>query len=69
MPPLDLLHRLRHLDRSSPEFSDQLTSLLHERGYKDCVASLRDDDSAWLVEYMDNVRLRAALTNSPLKPA
>ena len=54
---MDLLHQLRRLNQSSLEFPDQLASLLYEHGYKDYVANLRDLDSEWLVEYLDNVSL------------
>jgi len=68
---MDPLHQFRNLDRltdqSSPEFADQLTSLLLERGFKDRVKSLQDHDSEWLVEYLDNVRIPVILINSPPK--
>jgi hypothetical protein len=51
---MDLLRQLRRLDQSSADFPDQLTSLLHGRGYKDRVESLEDHDAAWLVEYLHN---------------
>ena len=51
------LHRFHHLNLSSAEFPGQLIALLHERGYKDNVKSLQHDDSVWLAEYLDNVRL------------
>ena len=54
---MDPLHKLRCLNQSSPEFPDQLTSLLYKYGYRDYVANLRDLDSKWLVEYLDNVSL------------
>lgn len=54
---MDLLHKLRRLDQSSPEFPDHLTNLLYEHGHRDYVANLRDPDSEWLVEYLDNVSL------------
>ena len=59
------LERLRRLNQSSPEFADHLTSLFHEPGYIDCVASLQDDNPACLVEYIDNVRLCASFTSLP----
>jgi len=64
---MDLLHQLRHLNQSSPEFPGQLTSLLRERRYRDCLKDLQDHDSGWLVEYLDNVRLPGTLNNSPPK--
>jgi len=60
MSLFDPLHRLRHLDRSSPEFPNHLTNLLREQGYGDWVTNLQDDDLTWLVEYLDNVRLCVA---------
>lgn len=56
-----ILQQLDNLDKSSPQFSDQLTSLLYEEGYKRCIPGLPDKDVVWLVEYLDNVRLYAAL--------
>ena len=67
MSHMDLLHQFRDLNQSSPEFPNQLTSLLLERGFKDRVGSLQDNDSAWLVEYLDNVRTPVILTDSPPK--
>ena len=67
---MDFLHRLRHLDRSSPEFPDQLRNLLYEPEYRDYVTGLQDlDDPTWLVEFLDNVRLCVTLTDSPPKLA
>ncbi|KAF9647771.1 hypothetical protein BDM02DRAFT_3116483 [Thelephora ganbajun] len=69
MPLSNLLRQLLHLDQSSPESSNHLTSLLHEQRYEDCTTNLKDGESALLIEYLDTVRLRVALTNSPPKPA
>ena len=67
---MDVLHRLRHLDRSSPEFPDQVRNLLYEPGYRDYVTGLQDlDDPTWLLEFLDNVRLCVTLTDSPPKLA
>jgi len=67
MSPFDLLGQLRHLNQSSLEFPDRLTNLLHKQEHRTSVASLQGDDLAWLVEYLDNVRLRITRTDSPLK--
>jgi len=45
MPSPDPLQRLRPLDQSSPRFPNELTNLLHDQGYKDCLKDLRDEDS------------------------
>ena len=59
-----ILQQLGCLDKSLPQFPDQLTSLLHEKAYKDCIQKLRDDNVVWLVEYLDNVCLCVALLPS-----
>jgi hypothetical protein len=64
MSPLD---RLRDLNQSSSEFADCLLSILHEQGHKEWVANLQDKDPVWLVECLDNVRLRIPFTNPPPK--
>lgn len=69
MPLFDPLRRLRRLSRSSPKFPNRLTSFLHERGYRNCVGSLQNDDLAWLIGYLDDVRPRVPLANSPPKLA
>ena len=61
MPPFDPLCQLK---QSSPEFSSHLTNIFREQAYRDYVTSLQSDDSAWLVEYLENVRICVALTNS-----
>ena len=55
-----ILQRLDHLDKSSPQFPNQLASFLHEKGYEDCLPKLRDQDVVWLIEYLDNVCLYIA---------
>ncbi|KAF9647775.1 kinase-like protein [Thelephora ganbajun] len=45
----------RRLDKFSPQFPDQLTSLLHGQRYRDYVADLQAKDSSRLVEYLDDV--------------
>lgn len=57
MASLGILQRLDRLSKSSPQFPDRLTSILYEKGYKDCILNLQDGDAAWLVEYLDNVCL------------
>ena len=63
------LQQLRRLNKSSPDFHDQLSSVLYGEGYQQCVPTLQDDDLVWLVDYLDNVRRHVALLCSPLKPA
>lgn len=65
-PALQELHRL---DRSSPDFHDQLCNVLFEEVYVQCVPNLRGDDVVWLVDYLDAVCRRIALPHPPLNPA
>ena len=61
-PPTSLaLQRLDSLDKSSPDFQDQLNDLLHENEYQECVPTLQGDELMWLVDYLDEVRHRVAL--------
>ena len=59
------LEQLRRLDRSSPDFHDQLCNVLYAREYERCVLTLQGDDLVWLVEYLDKVRCRIAIPRSP----
>jgi len=82
-PSLPALQQLNRLDRSSPDFHDQLSNALYGEEYKKCVEEykkcgeeykkcvpkLQGDDLVWLVEYLDKVRCRVALPRSPLKSA
>ena len=65
-PPLLRLHRL---NRSSFGFHDQLSNVLYGEEYQKCVRNLIDDDSVWLVDYLDKARHCTALPRFPLKPA
>ena len=53
--PLQVLH---DLDRTSPQFYKQLSDLLRGDEYRNVVLDLQGDDTAWLVEYLDNVSLQ-----------
>jgi len=66
-PSLPVLQELHRLDRSSPDFHDQLCNVLYGQEYVRCVPNLQDDDLVWLVDYLDKVRRNVALPPSPLK--
>ena len=67
---LPAMQRLRSLDRSSPGFHDQVCSVFYEEEYQKCVPDLQGDDSAWLVEYLNEVRRRIILPRpAPLRLA
>lgn len=57
----DILQQLDRLDKNSPRFPDQLTSLLYDQGFKGCIPELRDEDVVWLVKYLDKVCPSVAL--------
>ena len=65
-PSPPALQLLRHLDRSSPKFHDQLSNIVHGGEYQGCVSNLQGDDLVWLVDYLDEVRRRVALPHFPL---
>jgi len=62
------LLQLRHLDKSSPKFNDELTGLLRGEEYRKDVSNLQGDDLVWLVDFLDTVRSHIALPWSPLNP-
>ena len=53
------IQQLSELDGSSPRFLDQLTALLDEEAYRDLNLSV--SDTAWLVQYLDDVRAHIIL--------
>ncbi|KAF9643026.1 kinase-like protein [Thelephora ganbajun] len=52
-PTHPALQQIYHLDRSSPDFHDQLDNVLHGQEYDQCVPNLEEEDLAWLVNYLD----------------
>lgn len=58
--------RLQHLEISSPRFSTEIAAILNRTEYKDSVKTLQDRDVAWLVDYLDNVRLSISSISSML---
>ena len=65
-PTSPALQQLHHLDRSSPNFHDQLCNALHGEEYTQCLPNLQGDDLVWIIDYLDKVRRRVALPYSPL---
>ena len=63
------LQQLHYLDRSSPNFHDQLTSVLSGENYKQFVQNLRGNDLVLLVDYLDKVCCHVVLPRSPLESA
>ena len=51
----NLLQKLRDLDRTLPDFHNQLTDFLRGNEYQDAAPSLQGEDLAWFVNYLDNV--------------
>jgi len=51
------IQQLSRLDKASPQFSDQLTTLFDEKNNGDLAPSLSDQDALWAVEYLDDVRI------------
>ena len=68
-PTLSVLQRLGSLDKSSPEFHDQLSNALCGKEYMRCVPDLQDGDIRWLIDYLDEARCRAVVHCSLPNPA
>jgi hypothetical protein len=70
MPSRSLLKQLRHLDRSSSEFRDQLVNnVLYGEEYKQWIPTIQRDDLVGLIDHLDKVRCRVSLPHSSLKPS
>jgi len=65
----EILQQFDRLDKSSPQFPDELTGLLYKEGYKNYIPKLQDEDVVWLVEYLDNVCSPIALCHLSAQPA
>jgi len=61
------LNQLRHLDKSSPNFHDQVGDVLHGEEYKKWVSNLQDNNLVGFVNHLDKVCYPAS-HHSPLKP-
>ena len=57
MIPHDPFQQLHDLDRSSPEFHEQLSNFFCGEAYRSVFSDLGGEDLAWLVEYLDSVSL------------
>jgi len=70
MPPArpPALQTLHNLNRSSSVFHDQLCNVFYGEEYQGCVLNLQDNDSVWLVDYLDKVHPHITLPRSQIKP-
>ena len=57
------------MDRSSPDFGDQLNKALHGQEYARCVQNFQKDDLVWFVDYLDKARRHITLSHWTLKLA
>ena len=56
------LQPLRDLDRTSPQFDEQLVNFLRGNEYQTIFPTLQGDNLTWLVEYLDRVSVKSPLT-------
>ena len=68
-PSSSTLQQLHRLNRSSPDFHDQLCNVLYGEEYVQCVPNIEGEDLVWLVDYLDKVNRCVAPPHSLLKPA
>jgi len=65
--PDPFIRQLGQLDRTSPQFSDQLATLLGGEGIREVVLNFSAQNALWLVEYLDDVRRDTSGLNRSLK--
>jgi hypothetical protein len=61
LPSSPILQQLDRLNRSSPDFHDQLCNIIYGEEYVQSVPSIQGDDLVWLVDYLDRVSRHVAL--------
>jgi hypothetical protein len=66
MSPPCPLPELQELDRNSPQFHEQLNTLLDDNERRRVISSLEGEDLAWFVEYLDNVSLQTIFPHPAL---
>lgn len=55
------LQQLRDIDKTSPLFHEQLSNFFRRSVYQNVLPNLQNESLAWLVEYLDSVRLKTTL--------
>lgn len=66
-PSSPVLQQFHRLDRSRPDFQDQLPNILYGHEYIQCEGSLGRDDLIWFVNYLDEVSRLVASSRTLLK--
>ncbi|KAF9643686.1 kinase-like protein [Thelephora ganbajun] len=62
LPAHLILQQIAQLDRTSPDFYNQLDNTLDGQEYRQCVSDIEHDDLVWLVDYLDEVLDRPDLS-------
>lgn len=55
MPSLNPLVQLLGLNRSLPEFNDQVSNILHGEEYRELAKRISGADAVRLIDFLDNV--------------
>ena len=58
MGPPEPLQKLDNLDKTSPEFYQEISEFIRGKDYRDAVPNLKGEGLVWLVEYLDGVSLQ-----------
>ena len=66
-PANTVLRQIYQLDRSSPDFHDELDAILCGEAYERCKSKFVADDAKWFVDYLDKVNLPHHPSRFPLK--
>ena len=64
-PSYPILQKLNNLDKSSSEFHVRLNDVLYAEEYIQCVTDIQGDNSAWLIDFLDNVGCVVCLGHHP----
>jgi hypothetical protein len=58
-----LFRQLTDLDRALPQFLGELSTIFGEEAIRDLVLNLSTQDTQWLADYLDNVRILSPQLN------
>lgn len=58
MNPPEPLQKLHNLDKTSPQFYQEISEFIHGKDYRDAIPTLQGEGLVWLVEYLDGVSLQ-----------
>ena len=58
MNPPEPLQKLHNLDKTSPQFYQEINEFIRGKDYREAVPNLQGEGLTWLVDYLDGVSLQ-----------